>query len=213
VTNAVLRCAAIVAVASLAAVPVAAGQQASSASPKATVALTIVGLASIQPADNTYVGPEGPYLDQGLGGVGFGAAAAVAFVSAGRFCAALEGSTASLTANQKGRLVGGSAEGQLRDTLVSTLVGVATASRAFQVVGGISWLVGTPSLNGVAITEPDSTHLAFTIGFDAAHAMSARTALVADVRYSIASRSERAVQIGVGRHIVRAGIGIRVDLN
>jgi hypothetical protein len=193
--------------------PAAAQQQLSSVSETSVAALTVVGLTTIQPADNTYVGASGPYLDRGLGGIGFGAAAGLNVLTPSRFAATLEVSTASVSASQRGRLVGGSAEGTLRDTLVSMLAGISTNSRAALLQAGVSWLVATPRLNDVDVDDPEARHLAFTAGFDGAHPVGARTAVVANVRYSIVPRTTRIVQIGVGRQIVRAGVGVRVRLD
>src|SRR5258708_957587 len=74
--------------------PAAAQQRLSSVSEKPIAALTVVGLTTIQPADNTYVGANGPYLDRGLGGVGLGAAAGLNVLTPSRFSATLEVSTA-----------------------------------------------------------------------------------------------------------------------
>ena len=41
--------------------------------------MSVLGVASVHPVDDTYVG--GPYLDRGLGGVGPGAALMVEFVA------------------------------------------------------------------------------------------------------------------------------------
>ena len=193
--------------------PAAAQQRLSSVSEKSIAALTVVGLTTIQPADHTYVGPDGPYLDRGLGGIGFGAAAGLTVLTPIRFAATLEVSTASVSASQRGRLVGGSAEGTLRDTLVSMLAGISTNSRAVLLQAGVSWLAATPRLNDIDVDDPDARHLAFTAGFDGAHPVGTRTAIVANVRYSIVPRTTRIVQIGVGRQMVRAGVGVRVRLD
>jgi hypothetical protein len=110
-------------------------------------------------------------------------------------------------------LVGGSAEGTLRDTLVSMLAGISTSSRAALLQAGVSWLVATQRLNDVDVDDPEARHLAFTAGFDGAHPVGARAAIVANVRYSIVPRTTRIVQIGVGRQMVRAGVGVRVRLD
>jgi hypothetical protein len=196
---------------------VAAQQGASSDSDKTIAALTIVGLASIQPADNSYVGA--PYLDQGLGGIGLGAAAGFSLFTPSRFSATLEVSTASLSVTQHGRLAGGTAEGRLNDTLVSMLAGVATSTRALLMQAGVSWVGGAPSQNGAAILanctvcRQEQQHLVFTAGFDAARDIGERTALVANLRYSILPRHLFETQAGVGRQVVRVGFGVRLRLN
>jgi hypothetical protein len=191
--------------------PAAAQPRLSSGSEKSLAALTVVGLTTVQPVDNTYVG--WPYLDRGLGGIGLGAAAGLNILTPSAFAATLEVSTASVSASQTGRLVGGSAEGTLRDTLLSMLAGISTNSRAVLLQAGVSWLAATPRLNDIDVDDPGAQHLAFTAGFDGARPVGARTAIVANVRYSIVPRTTRLVQIGVGRQIVRAGVGVRVRLD
>jgi hypothetical protein len=190
-------------------------QKASSSSDKTLAALTVVGLASIQPADNAYVGA--PYLDQGLGGTGFGAAAGLSLFTPSRFSATVEVSTASLSVTQHGRLAGGTAEGRLNDTLVSMLAGVATRTRAVQFQAGVSWVGGAPSQNGVPIAkfapDPLPHHFAFTAGVDVARGIGKRTALVANVRYSILPRHLFETQAGVGSQVVRIGVGLRLRLH
>jgi len=192
--------------------PAAAQQRLSSVSEKPIAALTVVGLTTIQPADNTYVGANGPY-----------STAASAASDSARLrperphseqvlgdARSQHGIGVRLPARAVG---GGSAEGTLRDTLVSMLAGISTRSRAVLLQAGVSWLVGTPRLNDVDVDDPDARHLAFTAGFDGARPVGARTAIVANVRYSIVQRTTRIVQIGVGRQIVRAGVGFRVRLD
>jgi len=176
------------------------------------VALTGAALASVQPADNTYVGPGGPYLDRGLSGVGFGAAAGMLIIQ-GRLAAAGELSTGSVAATQQGRLVGGTSDSTLRDTMASGLVGIATESQRLIALIGISWLGSTAALNGVAGSDPDAGHIGLTGGVDLSTNASSRVALVGTVRYSFVARSQHLQQLGVGSQIVHAGFGIRLRLN
>lgn len=176
------------------------------------MALTGAALASVQPADNTYVGPGGPYLDRGLSGVGFGAAAGMLIIQ-GRLAAAGELSTGSVAATQQGRLVGGTSDSTLRDTMASGLVGIATESQRLIALIGISWLGSTAALNGVAGSDPDAGHIGLTGGVDLSTNASSRVALVGTVRYSFVARSQHLQQLGVGSQIVHAGFGIRLRLN
>jgi hypothetical protein len=195
--------------------PVEAQQKGSSGSDNTMAALTVVGVASIQPADNAYVGA--PYLDPGLGGIGIGAAVGLSLFTPSRFSATVEVSTASLSVTQHGRLAGGTAEGRLNDTLVSMLAGIATSTRAVQFQAGVSWVGGAPSQNGVPITrfapDPLPHHFAFTAGVDVARSIGERTALVANIRYSILPRHRFETQAGVGSQVVRVGVGLRLRLN
>ena len=102
--------------------------------------ITFVGLASIQPIDDAYVG--GPYLSEGIGGVapGFGVGGSVTLSNGFTFAA--EYTTARFKQVQSGRLVLGGfpnegipATTQLHDSLLSGLIGYAA---------------GAPGSNGLA---------------------------------------------------------------
>src|SRR6185295_8425348 len=89
----------------------------------ADVGLNTAGLVSFQPIDSTYVGPSGPYLDRGLGGVGPGFSVGLD-VAANQLALMVEYSTAWLSAVQQGRLVdGGHGTGRLRDSMLTGLAG------------------------------------------------------------------------------------------
>jgi hypothetical protein len=180
---------------------------------RTVVAATVVGLISIQPVDPTYVGPGGPYLDRGLGGNAFGAGAGLNILGPGWFSATVEVSTpGEISVSQHGRIVDGAAEGRLRETLIGVLAGWANKARTLQLQGGIGGIVGTPTLNGVEISDSGS-HVAFGAGVDAAWPIASRISVVVDGRYWVASRAGRAPFIGVGDQIVRLGAGIRIRLN
>ncbi|HWF84164.1 MAG TPA: hypothetical protein VG222_04940 [Vicinamibacterales bacterium] len=191
-------------------VPAAAQQTVASNRDRPVLALTVVGLATFQPVDGSFVSENAPYLDRGLGGFGVGAAAELNLFTVSHVSAAVEVSTAAVSAVQHGRLVGGAANGRFRETLVSALAGLATTSHDLQLLAGVSWRGGTPTLNGVAIGDPDAGHAAFTAGAEVGRPIGARTALVAHVRYSVAPRTEREKEIGIGSQIIRAGVGVRV---
>jgi len=195
----------------------AAAQGTASVADHTIVAVTGTGLLSIQPADESYVGL--PYLDRGLGGYGFGGGAAISVINHRRFMVAAEFSTTSISATQRGRLVGGRdinppAEGRLHDTLIAALVGVVSESRRFQAQGGLGWFIGNPTLNGEDVTTYDSEHRRGAVGggLDVTKSIASRAEIIAGGRYWFAPRSTHLEQIGVGPHIIRIGFGIRVRL-
>jgi hypothetical protein len=181
------------------------------------IGFDVSGLVSIQPEDPTYVGPEGPYLDRGLGGAGAGFAIGVD-AAAGRVALAFEYSTAWLSVRQSGRLVNGQAGiGRLQDSMVTALAGaqLGTGRTRTRLLGGGSYLLGTPSSNGVPRTDSDTDLFrgALTFGADIVTAVGPRASLLVVGRlYPWIDRSESARQLGVGRHVFRAGVGIRVAL-
>jgi hypothetical protein len=194
---------------------------------QADVGVSGSALISIQPIDNWFGGS--PYLDEGIGGIAPGVAAAVDLVTASGFVLAGEFSTVvPYEQEQSGRLVdtrrdlfhSGMSSTRLQDTLVSGLVGFAAgASRRFRVVGGVSWLHTTMTEDGIAIEEfgfEDSgeyRRVALTGGADFRAPLSSRIALIISGRYSWIDRSEIARDLGAGTHLIRASGGLRITLN
>lgn len=142
-------------------------------------------------------------------------------VTARRLVAAVEVSTTTtLEVAQTGRLVGGAATGRLRDSLLTALAGMAAGppTRRIQVLAGVGRILGSPSLLDVqSATAPGGSldspgRLAVTGGIDVMQRLSDRLALVADVRYSHLQRSKAASEIGIGPHVLRAGVGVRIRL-
>lgn len=182
------------------------------------VAVTGAGLLSVQPVDDFYVGPVGPYLDKGLGGAGPGASAGLTVVTGGRLALTFEYSTAWLAVEQAGRLVsGGRGTGRLRDSMLTALVGAHTGMGATttQALAGISRLMTTPTSSGDPIDDPgtDSRRLVFTAGLDVVTRLGSRSSLVVSGRGYFVDRSARTRELGVGRYIFRIGAGLRVALN
>ena len=184
--------------------------------------VAIQGLASVQPADDSYVGS--PYLDKGIGGVGPGLAVGLNVVTRRRLALTFEFSTAAaLEAKQSGRLVSGTAVGRVRDSLFSFLAGapVWSFSKAeITALAGLSLVTGTLTQNGVPIDAHDdpAAHegdglIAFTGGANVGHAVNRRIRVVGNIRYSAIRRSRRAEELGVGAHIIRVGAGVEVRLN
>lgn len=177
------------------------------------VGINTAGLVSIQPVDSTYVGPSGPYLNRGLGGIGPGLSAGLNVV-ANRVALVFEYNTAWLSAEQQGRLVSGSiGTGRLRDSMITALAGAQLGRRGqVQLLGGISHLGGTPTSNGQPRTDFDGTlrRVAITGGFDFVARAGRRASLLVTARvYPRLQRSESARQLGVGRDVYRAGVGVR----
>jgi hypothetical protein len=182
------------------------------------VGINASGLMSIQPEDPTYVGPEGPYLDRGLGGAGAGFSIGLD-AAAKRVALAFEYSTAWLSVRQSGRLVNDRAGiGRLQDSMVTALAGAQLGGgrTRTRLLGGGSYLLGTPTSNGVPRTdsETDLFRGALTFGADIVTAVGPRASLLVLGRvYPWINRSESARQLGVGRHVFRAGVGIRIALS
>jgi hypothetical protein len=182
------------------------------------IGVTGAGLLSIQPVDDSYVG--GPYLNAGLGGVTMGVGASLTAIANNRLLLGAEFSTARYEVEQSGRLVNGSGinEGQaklseLRDSLLVGLVGrVAGSGRArTQFVAGAG--VASTSIARDGVTQQEPTSAAFTGGADVLLAASSRVAFVLGARYTFIARDESATFRGIGKHVIRAGAGLRIRLN
>jgi hypothetical protein len=182
------------------------------------VGFNTAGLVSIQPVDPLYVGPEGPYLDRGLGGSGPGLAMGVNVVK-DRLALVFEYNTAWLSVAQQGRLVnGGSGTGRLRDSMLTALAGAQVGRRRTraQLLGGLSYRMGTPSSNGVP--RPDPAGEAFrgilTFGTDVITFIGPRASLLVMGRvYPWIQRGDSARQLGVGGNVFRAGVGVRLSIS
>jgi hypothetical protein len=199
---------------------VAVSQTAEAQSMDAMVSVNGSGLASIQPIDDFYVGPSGPYLDKGLGGIGPGVSVGGNVVAGRRVVLNAEYSSAWLEVDQNGRLVtGGAATGRLHDSMLTAIGGahLGNGTARVQVLGGVSRLFGTPTSSGVATDRPEESgtvgvrRVVPTAGLDLVHGLGSSISLLLTSRgYFFVDRSERARQLGIGRHIVRVGVGIRI---
>jgi hypothetical protein len=180
-----------------------------------------VGLISFQPIDEAYVG--GPYLSEAIGGIGPGFGAGVSAIFPNGIVIAAEYTTARYELEQEGRVVAG--EGRvvttrLHDSLLSGLVGYATtaSSTRIQVLGGVSAKLDLPTIDGQELSLDDSLKddplpFALTGGADLLQRLSARASLVIGARYSYIGRHERLEYLGIGTHVLRAGVGVRVRIN
>jgi hypothetical protein len=182
------------------------------------VGISGVALASIQPRDDTYIG--GPYLNEGLGGIGPGVGAGISVITPSGFVASGEFTTARFERQQYGRLVGGSGinEGiahtsRLHDSLLSALFGYAKSADRTRVLflGGISVRLDEPTVDHVT-RDSGASPAAVTGGIDVLRMLGERTTLVVGGRYSAVSRKHLA-SLGVGPHVLRIAAGIRVRVN
>jgi len=154
-----------------------------------------------------------------LGGLGPGVAMGVDVVNKNRLALVFEYNTAWLSVAQKGRLVnGGSGTGRLRDSMLTALAGghVGHGRTRGRLLGGLSYRIGTPSSNGVS--RPDPAGEAFrgvlTFGTDIITFIGPRASLLVTGRaYPWIQRGGSAQQLGVGRHVFRAGVGIRLSIS
>jgi len=174
------------------------------------------GLMSVQPVDDTFVGPSGPYLNEGLGGVGPGLALGLN-VNTRKIALVFEYSMAWLSADQRGRLVPlGTAKTRLHDAMLTALVGTDgnVGPIRSQLLAGISQVLDHPTANGESIDDSalrGPRRQAFTVGLDVTSATSSRVNVVATVRVSPwVGRSPRAQQLGIGSLVVRTGVGVRI---
>ena len=185
----------------------------------------MLGVASVHPVDDTYVGH--PYLDHGLGGVGPGMALMVDLVTPTGATFLAEVSAANVEVFQTGRLVDGrdtgvgGAIGRLRDPMVSVLGGFTfgRAAAAMSLVGGAAYADTVPSQDGRRIdrfddpaVEEGAGHFALVAGCHARRAVKERLSLVASARYALLPRSRRAQELGASPHIFRLGLGLSVRL-
>jgi hypothetical protein len=188
--------------------------QGSNSTMRPDVDVTIGALASIQPIG--YDGTAGPYLDNSLGGVVLGFSTALGFFCAAGPCVTVElTSTRALEALQNGRFIVGRGPvlARHRDTLLSILPGFQfqLGRGSVEAKVGPSLLFGTPQREGHQYEDPAGT-LAFTAGLDAIVPLGKRMAVVPAFRYSYANRGDDALYFGLGRHIVRFGVGVRFHL-
>lgn len=173
---------------------------------------------TIQPIDSTYVGPDGPYLKAGLGGVGGPVASVGVHASIEQFVAIGEVSYSAVSKDLVGRLVpGGGGDGRVRDTVGSLLVGpkLPIGRARLTVLGGLSRVFSDVSVDGVPIDAVPVRlrRSAFTFGLDVLSPAGRRIDYVGGLRVTPGiERSERSRELGVGRTIVRLNFGVRVAL-
>jgi hypothetical protein len=190
------------------------------------VGISGVGLVSVQPIDEAYVGS--PYLNEGIGGWGPGFGAALNVIAPNGFAVMGEFTTARYSQEQEGRLIEGCTLSTpclphattLHDSILSGLVGyVHTDGRTrVQFVGGIGARLDSPEIDGEPRESSETNHdrgmpFVVTGGFDVMHSLSARGALVFGTRYACGTRAENHRYLGIGPHMFRVSAGLRVRLN
>jgi len=180
------------------------------------------GIMSIQPIDDGYLG--GPYLNKGIGGIAPGFGAGFNVILPAGFVIATEYTTAFYEQEQNGRLVLGGfplesvpVTTRLRDSLLHAMAGYATeGATRLLFLGGVSFKLDRATMDGVEAeeyeTDPDS-QVAYTGGVDMLHRLGERTDLLISGRYTFNPRDKRLQYLGIGPHIIRAGVGVRIRLN
>jgi hypothetical protein len=194
------------------------------ASAQSDVGIHGVGLLSIQPIDDSYVGP--PYLSEGIGGLAPGFGAGISVITSSGFTIGGEYTTARYEQEQNGRLVLGAfpleqvrATTRLHDSLFSVLAGYATrGSTRIALLGGVSLRLDRATINDVEAEEYTTTgesvlRAGLTGGVDVLTPLASRVQMVFTARYTFNQRDERLQYLGIGPHIIRAGAGIRIRLN
>jgi hypothetical protein len=177
--------------------------------------LTAVVVVSAQPG----TGSQNPYLDVGLGAtrpgltVGFGVE-----TSESPLITSVElSTTAAMETTQRGRFIPGMgpAVARQRDTLLSILPGVRwrAGGGAMELKGGLSIRFGEPTQGGERVQDYEAGRFALTTGFDAVFPLTDHIGLIPSFRYSLLDRSNTVDYVGLGKHITRAGVGLRVRLN
>jgi hypothetical protein len=204
-----------VAVAAAACWSTAAAAQEPAAGDRGAASVSFGALVSYQPKG--YDGTGGPYLDNSLGGVVPGLAAAIEKPLGRQWLIGAElSSTASMTATQSGRFVvgGGPALATHRDTLVSLLPGARfpVGDGGVEFKGGPSLVLGTPK-QGDFVVFGDSGRFGLTVGMDAVVRLGRKLDVVPSFRYSHVWRGSEALSVGLGDDIVRAGVGVRISLS
>lgn len=180
-----------------------------------------LALVSFQPVDDGYVG--GPYLSEGIGGVGPGFGAGLSVIARSGLVVGGEYTTARFTKEQSGRLVRGGfplegipATTRLHDSLLTAFVGYAAGSSTQVVIlGGASFRLDRPTIDDVE-AEPyddEDKRPAPTGGIDILSNISSRARFVISARYTANVPDTRLQYLGIGPHILRGGVGIRIKLN
>lgn len=173
----------------------------------------------IQPAGHA----NSPYLDKGMGGIGFGFDAGIDLIAGSTWTFGIEMSTAARTVEQMGRFVGIvigdslprplTADTTHRDTLVSFLPGIRGGTRHSSIFlrAGPSLVFGSTSRAGIddAPKLSPAGRFAWTFGADYSIRLSENVSLSPFGRYSYAFRTEDAPSIGLGPHIFRLGVDVR----
>jgi hypothetical protein len=185
---------------------------------QAVLTVGIAGLGSFQPGG--YESPHSPYLSRNLGGIKAGAGLSLERSRAGQPLMAVEiGTTLSFQALQSGRYVRPSRSAECpefgyciaiashRDTLLSFLTGWRNGPVAVKV--GPSVVFGKTT-QGDSRYDDAAGHWALTAGFDGVVPVGTRIDLIPGARYSYVFRGPSQDYVGLGSHIVRLTVGLRM---
>ena len=184
--------------------------------------ITAAALLSFQPIDDAYVGE--PYLSEGVGGIGPGFGAGVNVITSSGFVVATEYTTAYYKKEHSGRAVLGGfplehvlATTRLRDSYLSAMLGYATKGTTRLVFfGGLSARLGLTTINGEDAERfqgEDDEMWPVTGGMDIVRPIASRAQFVITGRYTYDRRSSRLTQLGIGPHVIRGGVGVRIRVN
>jgi len=198
-------------IAMLCATTAAAEEPAARAGGRGSVGFGLRALFSYQPTG--YDGTGGPYLDNSLGGTVPGLAITVERSIGRAWSIGAElSSTTSMEETQTGRFVvgGGPALARHRDTLVSLLPGlyVPVGGVAVELRAGVSTVFGTPEQGGVPVPG-DAGRFGLTGGLDGVVRLGKKLEMVPSFRYTHVWRGDNALDVGLGGHILRTGVGVR----
>jgi hypothetical protein len=183
----------------------------------AVLTVGIAGLGSFQPGG--YESPGSPYLSANLGGLRPGAGLWLERNRTGQPPVAVEiGTTLSFEAVQSGRFVRSSpsadcsfgsctATGRHRDTLLSFLTGWRNGPVALK--AGPTVVFGKTT-QGEARYDDAAGHFALTAGFDGVIPVGKRIDMIPGARYSYVFRGPSRDYVGVGSHILRLTLGLRM---
>lgn len=167
-------------------------------------------LLSIQPKSDVY---RPPYLDNSLDGTVPGVALAIQRSATTWPSIGVEVSaTGTFEAVQSGRVVAGEGNpvaSTHRDTLVSLLLGMRMAHGAIEPKLGASYVFS--KLRQGDVEHGDLGRFAVTVGLDAVARVGQRVDIVPSIRYSIVPRAQAAQYAGLGNHIIRVGVGVRLS--
>lgn len=177
--------------------------------------LTFGGLISIQPPNEKLEG--GPYLDGTIGGSPIGILGALTFSNKTTSFSVELTTTMAMTGELDGRLIPG--DGPVlathRDSLFSFLYGYRQERRSGWITykGGPSLVWSRFRFDNEPLADSLSHRgfVAFTGGIDAGFTKN-QVSIVPFATYSHIFRGDERYFLGVGNHVVRAGVGIRFGL-
>ena len=182
----------------------------------------ISGMASFQPGG--YESSGSPYLSKNLGGLRPGVGLSFERHRRGQPLVTLEvGTTQPFEAVQEGRFVrrsstamcspfGGScrATGRHRDTLLSLLTGWRNGPVALK--AGPTVVFGQTS-QGEARYDDAAGRFGLTAGLDGIIPVGRRMDVIPSARYTYVFRGPSGFYVGLGSHILRLAVGLRLQVN